>query len=526
MVLLMLKTIAFTLSFLLSNFAFAGTKDCVAQNISNAGEKTFVLYNSLINLSVGAFPKTETAFRVAWHIVTFEAQGACRHTYPTTLTEVKKINDNEFAIAITAGKFIVGVKQVGNSHTFYTSKLTGNYAGQPFLLVNYKDNRLEFIRITGRESEAADIRLYNFVFTPDQNHKFLVTSDDLTNFKSLKTIFNNNVPRTILDIPVGVIGTGVDYNHPRLALQLAYRQDIEDDVQQLEILSHKLSFHVYDSLQTYLDDQRRFDRMQENVGFPRWMDPAMNSVRPFDRTVTDRFNPFADFHETLITSRIVINAPNVKLFSVRRRMGKNNETLNVTDIIRRFANEGVRVVNLSFGSTCGLIPSEERLWDQTFARYPNIIFVAAAGNTGENVDITPACPSFYSTKYKNVISVTAADFNGLSQYYGKYVNYGTNVDLAAIADNLEVFIPLRYGNTTFYEASGASSIATAEVTRIIVEAINEGFVIDAQKVKDQLIQSSYKIPSLIDKVKAEGLVDQQKFRELLVERTKNASNAQ
>lgn len=500
---------------LISNLASAQSANCVAQDISNAGEKTFVFYNALLSLASKSFPQSPDNFKSQWEKASEVAETNCQGTYPLTFIDAERTNANEFSVTLKAGKYTIGKKGSSTDYTFYISKQTGNYANQPFLIAHFENQNLDFVRITGRKNNEKSINMYNFVLSKNKPEQFLLNLDDFTDIKSLKTVYKNNIPKPHLDLPVGVIGTGVDYNHPKLAIQMAYRQEMENDVVQMEILKEKLRFKIYNTLESYLEDQNQYDTLVKTVGFPKWMDHAMNSTKPFDRILSDTPTSITQFHETLITSRIMMNAPNVKIYSVRRHMGLGHETLNVPNIIRRFYNAGVRIVNLSFGSSCGFNPDEERLWEQVFNMYPDMIFVAAAGNSNKNINEEPACPSYYSTKHKHVISVTAADLNGLSQYYGTYVNYGMNVDVAAIADNHEVYLPLNYGNKKYYEPAGASSIATAEVTRILVEAINQGLKVEPQKVKAQLIESSLKVPALYGKVKSGGIVDEVKFQDLL-----------
>jgi len=167
------------------------------------------------------------------------------------------------------------------------------------------------------------------------------------------------------------------------------------------------------------------------------------------------------------------------------------DSLNVTKVINMFASKGVRIVNLSFGSSCGRLPKEEKMWEEVFASHPEIVFVVSAGNSGRNTSFTPFCPAVYSQKFKNVISVTALDPNGqLAVYYDTPVNYGVGVDLAVKSDNLEVLIPYRKNLRWENNANGATSLAAAEISRILTEVVLEGLVWDAQTVKEALIKTS------------------------------------
>ncbi len=92
-----------------------------------------------------------------------------------------------------------------------------------------------------------------------------------------------------------------------------------------------------------------------------------------------------------------------------------------------WAAQRSRVVNASFESGNG--PAI----DAVIARYPNTLFVAAAGNSTENVDATASYPC--AIDRPNVLCVAALDeANGMASYS----NYGArSVDLGAPGSNIE-----------------------------------------------------------------------------------------
>jgi subtilisin family serine protease len=97
----------------------------------------------------------------------------------------------------------------------------------------------------------------------------------------------------------------------------------------------------------------------------------------------------------------------------------------VADLIQAYgyaAREGARVVNASLGSL-GFSQAEH----DTIKGFPDVLFVAAAGNTGTNNDLAPEYPCSYSLD--NVLCVAASDQqDGMATFS----NYGsTSVDLAA-----------------------------------------------------------------------------------------------
>lgn len=101
----------------------------------------------------------------------------------------------------------------------------------------------------------------------------------------------------------------------------------------------------------------------------------------------------------------------------------------IADAIGYATNQpGVRVINLSLGSDPNFPPdpSEQALMQQMIdaARAKGIVVVAAAGNSGVNLDTTP----IYPASLRGVVAVTAIDQNGTRP---SWANYGTAVAVAA-----------------------------------------------------------------------------------------------
>lgn len=347
-------------------------------------------------------------------------------------------------------------------------------------------------------------------------------SEDCYPIKSLQSIYSSTTdlelktPRAV----VGVIGSGVDYNHPGLAKFLAIRSELEQRLQQLEAQpqAKTLNSCEYQLLQS-----------ERGVGFPRWMDQALASPWPMDEVIQDGvLQPHLD-HETRVTSRIIQGRDDIAVHFVRRMYGNQQDIFNVSTVLENFSLRGVKIVNMSFGSDCGVLPMEEHAWSQIFKRYPQIIFVISAGNSGRNLDYHDYCPAKYSRENANVISVTSVTSDGvISVNYdpdsGKNIltNYGATVDLAIRADNLPVLAAHHYdenvGNPWINHSIGWTSHAAAEVTRVITHALADGYSIDPQLVKEQLIKTSRKSRFLKDFVKSGGQVDEAAFRALIEQR--------
>jgi subtilisin family serine protease len=114
------------------------------------------------------------------------------------------------------------------------------------------------------------------------------------------------------------------------------------------------------------------------------------------------------------------------------------------------ASNNTRVVNMSFAFTPES-PSDGKPLRSTISSYPNILFVAAAGNESTNDDVTPSYPASFDLS--NVISVATSDQN---DNLASFSNYGpTSVDVAAPGTNILSTIPSFSTGTTF---SGAYKV--------------------------------------------------------------------
>lgn len=335
--------------------------------------------------------------------------------------------------------------------------------------------------------------------------------EDCYPVKSLKAIYGS-APELSFKVTVGVIGSGIDYNHPGLAKYLTIRNTFEEELQSLEAANNTVV------------DPCLFQRLQKQLGlgFPRWMDQVFQSPWPMDQVYQDGVLLAHKEHETRVASRIVEGREDVALHFVRRMYGSQQDHFDVNQVIDRFSALGVKIVNMSFGSECGVLPREELAWAQIFKKYPQMIFVVSAGNAGRNLDSYDYCPARFSRENPNVISVTSATSDGaLSVNYdpdlGREIlmNYGISVDVAIRADSLNVLVPHQYEQAWTSHAIGWTSHAAAEVTRVLAHAMADGYEVDAQTIKQKLIETSRQSRHLREFVKSGGLVDEVNLRKNL-----------
>lgn len=126
------------------------------------------------------------------------------------------------------------------------------------------------------------------------------------------------------------------------------------------------------------------------------------------------------------------------------------------------------------------------------------LFVAAAGNSGENSDHSPEYPAAYNCP--NIISVAAVDNRGR---LANFSNYGfKNVHIAAPGQNILSTLP---GNK--FEAWSGTSMAAPFVSGIaaLVQATNPN--LNYHELKTRLLKTSAPLASLRGKVNSEGMIN-------------------
>jgi hypothetical protein len=169
---------------------------------------------------------------------------------------------------------------------------------------------------------------------------------------------------------IGILDNGVNYTNPKIATHLAR------------------------------------DREGALVGYDFWD----NDSRPFDFGVPpQRRNPQLSLfrpnrHGSLVASVLIANAPASSCI-VPVRYAPFSQGDEVADAVAFFRKAGVRIVSLQSAR-----PNPWPAFERAIRQNPDILFVVAAGNEGQDLTRQPLYPTSY--RLPNVLVVGAADSSG------------------------------------------------------------------------------------------------------------------
>lgn len=229
------------------------------------------------------------------------------------------------------------------------------------------------------------------------------------------------------DTVIAVIDTGVALNHDDLVGRFwVNSREVPDN-------------HVDDDNNGYIDDVNGYNFYQNN------------------NDISDQ-----NGHGTAIAGIIAAQANNGKgiaginwnaklmVLKALNSLG-GGEYGNVASAIRYAANNGARVINMSFGTYVDSLDLEQAV---DYAINKGVTISAAAGNNSKNQLLYPAA-------YANVIAVGAVDSSG---YRTSFSNYGTNLDVMAPGMNIP---SANYVSHDAYISNSGTSFAAAHVTGLV-----------------------------------------------------------
>lgn len=137
----------------------------------------------------------------------------------------------------------------------------------------------------------------------------------------------------------------------------------------------------------------------------------------------------------------------------------------------------------------------------------NILFIAAAGNSGLNIDSNPSYPASY--KLPNVISVGAIDQNGRR---ASFSNYGVNnVHIAAPGVSVASTVPTSTGGAGYAYMSG-TSMAAPHVTGAAALYASLNPCATSTQIRSALLRLAARDPQLTGAVQLNRRLDVSKIR--------------
>lgn len=354
-------------------------------------------------------------------------------------------------------------------------------------------NALETLRKTGAVVSAADP---DFVVQP------LLTPND-TRFGSLWGLKNTgqtggradadmDVPEAWDTMPptggtpvvVGVIDTGIDYNHPDLSGNTWINTGEID------------GNGIDDDHNGYVDDRRGWDF-------------ANNDKNPMDDY----------FHGTHVAGTIGAVgengqgvagvAWNVKLMPLKFMGPNGGVTSDAIEAIDYATSNGAKLTNNSWGGG-GFSQSLQNAIQR--AQNAGVLFVAAAGNSGLNTDKQPSYPSSYPND--NIISVAATDHNDA---LASFSNYGTtSVDVAAPGVGILSAFPTTVTASMAaanlpanYASISGTSMASPHVAGLAALLWSHLPTLSASEVKSRIVARGDVLPVLLSKVQSGRRVNAQ-----------------
>lgn len=169
-------------------------------------------------------------------------------------------------------------------------------------------------------------------------------------------------------------------------------------------------------------------------------------------------------------------APNAKILPLDFMDGGNGYTSDAMEAIEYAKKMGARVINASWGSSfCSKLLNESI----DSLKEKNILFVAAAGNSGNDLSLYPEYPAAFVSDAQ--ITVGAITQRG---YMASFSNYGIPVDVMAPGDE----ILSSYLNHDYMYLSG-TSMATPFVTGLAALLLSKNPNLTVTQLKDAIMKS-------------------------------------
>jgi subtilisin family serine protease len=263
---------------------------------------------------------------------------------------------------------------------------------------------------------------FEYVEEYPERHLSLIPNDSLYSEQYYMKVLNVTQAWDSIKIKskviVGVVDTGVDYEHPDL------KNNIFQNSGELGLDSNnvdKKSNGIDDDGNGFIDDWHGWDFIGDSLGQDNDPFPGHGHGTHVSGTIAAEINNtigIAGMCDSLIILPLKCGSDNPLSTSLQ----------NSFEAILYAAKMGAKVINCSWGGT-SRSQTEQEVIDAVIKLGTNV--VAAAGNSNEDA-------AFYPASYEGVISVAATDSADVKTFFS---NYNSNVDVSAPGINIMSTLP-------------------------------------------------------------------------------------
>jgi subtilisin family serine protease len=181
-------------------------------------------------------------------------------------------------------------------------------------------------------------------------------------------------------------------------------------------------------------------------------------------------------------------APDVSIMAVRAVPDGDERDNDVANAIRYAADNGANIINMSFGK--GYSPRKSAVDSAVrYAESKGVLLVHAAGNDGENTDVSPSFPTpilSSGDRARTWLEVGASSWKGGTGIPATFSNYGKQgVDL--FAPGVDILSSVPGGGT---KKESGTSMAAPVVSGVAALLMSYFPNMTAAQVKDLLVESS------------------------------------
>lgn len=286
------------------------------------------------------------------------------------------------------------------------------------------------------------------------------------------------------EVVVAIIDTGIDISHPDLAENIWINEgEIPGD-------------GIDNDGNGYIDDVYGWDfyNGDETVFHYKYDEKlGVNVADPMDND--DHGTHIAGIIAAIPNNNIgvagIASNINIKIMPLKINGGEKGtgKISSAIEAIKYATMMGADICNISWGTTDDIPTLKQAIIES------DMLFVAAAGNAGENNDITPIYPANY--ELDNLISVTFIDSKGALT---KLSNYGLSmVDIAAPGEEIISTVVGSYG------IMSGSSMAAPHLTAVAAMLYASNDKLYPANVKDVIINNVKTLATLEKKIANPGI---------------------